>query len=101
MCKGKMSHISRNLRSVALILVFCLALCTEPRPTLNFQGGKSLGRGDLISILSDICGFGDDDDEASFSTVNLTQDVVAEVKWLAVFQPLAFHRRVCNFTLEH
>lgn len=94
-----MSHILRNLRSVALILVF--SLFTEPRPTLNFQGGKSLGGGDLISILSDVCGFGDDDDEASLRTINLTQDVVVEVQWLAIFQPLAFHRWVCHFTLEH
>lgn len=78
-----------------------VSLFTGPTPTLNFQGGKGLGGGDLISILSHVCGFGDDDDEASFGTVSLTQDVVVEVERLAVFQPLALHRWVCHFTLEH
>lgn len=94
-----MSHIIRNLRSVALTLV--LPLFIDARPTFNFQGGKSLGGGNLISILSDVCGFGDEDDEASLRTINLTQDVVVKVQGLAIFQPLAFHRWVCHFTLEY
>lgn len=78
-----------------------LALFAEARPTLNLQGGKSLGGGDLVGILPHVCGFGDDDDEASFRTIKLTQDVVAEVEWLAIFQPPAFHRWVGHLTLQH
>lgn len=74
-----MYHITRNLKSVAVSLGSCFISFTKLRPTLNFQGGKRLGGGNLISILSNVCGFGDDDDEASCSTVRLTQDVFIEV----------------------
>lgn len=72
----------------------------KPGPTLDFQGGRGLGGGDLIGVLSNVCASGDDDDEASDGTVHLTQRVLIEVDGLAIFQPLALSRGVGYFTLE-
>lgn len=59
-------------------------------PTFHFQCGKGLRSGNLIGVFSNVCGFGDDDDEASDDAVYFTPDVLTEVYRLTIFKPFAF-----------
>lgn len=64
------------------------SMCVFPwkaGPTLDFQVGWGLGGGDLVSVLSNVSGLSDDDNEASDSTVHLAQHVLVEVNRLTVF----------------
>ncbi|CAG5962715.1 unnamed protein product, partial [Menidia menidia] len=68
---------------------------------LKDGGGAQQGGSNLVGVFSNVGGFGDEDHQTSDGTVHLAQHVLAEVDWLAVFQPLPFRTGIGHFTLQH